>query len=144
MAREQIENSFLPIVVLSLDSSTRLVVENIGLGPALNIHDIFIHGHDATVLLYHASSLRPAQAEQVGVFKGDESVLLVHQAIEATNIDKELKRLFPTVAGWPGEPVCIGYEDANTGWHETHQSIWFSRAPELKGMHGIVLRFDKI
>ena len=142
IARQQIDNTFfLPIVVLALDDSARLVVENIGFGPAVNSREVMIHGHDATLLLYHASSLRPGQAKPVAVFEDDSALSSIHKKIEGPDIERKLRQLFPEVSAYPGKSVCLYYADANAEWHETRQTIWFSGAPELKGMSGLVVQF---
>ena len=146
LARQQLQNSFfLPIVVLALTKDTRLAVENIGFGPAVNIRDIVISGHDTNLLLYHAAYLRSGQMEPVGAYEGhDVAASAAHKTIDNKDLEGELKRLFPEVSDWPGKHVCVAYSDANNEWHRTRQSIWFSRAPELSGMAGLVLRFESI
>jgi hypothetical protein len=61
-ANKQNENSFLPVVVLDVDSKGRLVIRNVGAGPAFDVGDIRIMVGSEKRFLNH-QALIPAGAD---------------------------------------------------------------------------------
>jgi hypothetical protein len=94
------------------------------------------------------AALQPGQpGEPVGAFTtegrntgaGKDDI---HEPVKAPDIVNKLKVLFPEMNKYPGKGFCFAYANANSEWYETRQSIWFSSAPELSGIQGIIIRFD--
>ena len=125
----QTENALLPIVVLAPEDTDakapRLVVRNIGFGPALNAETppIRIPGQSVTMRFEHRTGVGANRSEPVRIF--------INGGLSPIQTTEELKAALTNLPGIPSGQICIGYENADREAFETWQTFSVTASNDL-------------
>ena len=113
--QKQNETQMLPIVVLDSDG-TKLILHNLGTGPALDVGDVRI-ALGEKLWLNHQALIPPGQI----IVTGGQTLIGIKSKVRAVK------------AGGATAPreVCIRYQGANGVWHETDQLLDVGETDDL-------------